>query len=631
MMLNKQATHNKKNFQILSFESLVKALSIFAFLFGVWMRLAPRSSSPSLYWEEVALGYDAYSLLQTGKDHHGNSWPLVALESFGDWKPTGYVYALLPFIKIFGLSDTAIRLPSALAGVMLILISYFFANELIFVFKIENTHKRLLPWITAAVLALSPWAVIFSSAAWEVNLAVMLTLSGVTALFNSLRTQKVYVAFISAFLFLCASYTYHAHRVVAPSLMVLTIAFFWMQDHNLKNAVIYHFGKGDEDSKHKNFAGLKIPEFLVASLHQFKHTVSFRKKVDENAIQSTIKNSLVISVLTLSFVILGLLPLLFQLKSPIIAQRFRETSIFSSLEPIEQSNQLIEKAGSTHLAKVIYHRYVFFFRKILSQFFAHFSIDFLFVHGDSNPRHSSGIGGQLYMLDALLIVFGLLYLKKNNTFLAYIMFWMVISVLPASISTAAPHALRTLTIVPIFSVLIAAGILHVFSITKSVAVSQNYFSKKKLFIFIVFLLSLIYLVQVLQFWRFYSKVYPKLYAQEWQDGYQEMITILQKFKTVPTYSSFLVSREYGRPAMYYWFYSKTDPREVQNFSHNAQYDQGEFLNFENIEFSSALDKTADGQLLVTSLEQKNIIAPDSAVFAEVKNSQGKVVWVFYER
>src|SRR3990172_3286399 len=74
-------------------------------------------SPPSPYWEEVALGYDAYSILLTGKDHHGNPWPIVAFESFGDWKPSGYFYALIPFIKVFGLSVFSVRLLSVLAGV----------------------------------------------------------------------------------------------------------------------------------------------------------------------------------------------------------------------------------------------------------------------------------------------------------------------------------------------------------------------------------------------------------------------------------------------------------------------------------------------------------------------------------
>src|SRR5690606_3054297 len=76
---------------------------------------------PAIYWEEAALGYDAYSLFKTGQDHHGNSWPILAVESFGDWKPAGYFYAAIPFIGVLGLNETAVRLPSALSGVLIVL------------------------------------------------------------------------------------------------------------------------------------------------------------------------------------------------------------------------------------------------------------------------------------------------------------------------------------------------------------------------------------------------------------------------------------------------------------------------------------------------------------------------------
>ncbi|GAJ17589.1 unnamed protein product, partial [marine sediment metagenome] len=89
---------------------------------GIFFRFYKLDSlPPSLYWEEAALGYDAYSIAQTGRDHHNNPWPLAAFESFGDWKPAGYFYALVPFVKMFGLSSWVVRLPSAISGIAIIL------------------------------------------------------------------------------------------------------------------------------------------------------------------------------------------------------------------------------------------------------------------------------------------------------------------------------------------------------------------------------------------------------------------------------------------------------------------------------------------------------------------------------
>src|SRR3989344_5582438 len=88
------------------------------------------SNPPSLYWEEAALGYDAYSLWRTGKDYHGNSFPLVAFPSFGDYKPSLYFYVAAPFVGTLGLSEMAVRLPSALAGLLSGLVFYFIRRRL---------------------------------------------------------------------------------------------------------------------------------------------------------------------------------------------------------------------------------------------------------------------------------------------------------------------------------------------------------------------------------------------------------------------------------------------------------------------------------------------------------------------
>ena len=86
------------------------------------------------------------------------------------------------------------------------------------------------------------------------------------------------------------------------------------------------------------------------------------------------------------------------------------------------------------------------------------------------------------------------------------------------------------------------------------------------------------------FWRFYSKVYPTLYAHEWQYGYKEEILELEAQRQKNPDEIIYVSREKGRPAMYYWFYTQTDPREVQAANDTVEKDQGEFLEFKNLRF-----------------------------------------------
>src|SRR5438874_1717900 len=86
------------------------------------------SVPPSLEWDEAALGYNAYSLLHTGRDEYGTLLPLN-LKSFGDYKPAVYAYLDVPFVAIFGLNEFAVRLPSALAGIGLVIVIYFLMME----------------------------------------------------------------------------------------------------------------------------------------------------------------------------------------------------------------------------------------------------------------------------------------------------------------------------------------------------------------------------------------------------------------------------------------------------------------------------------------------------------------------
>ena len=85
-------------------------------ILSAFLRLWHLGSIPSsLYSDEVDQGYNAYSLLKTGKDEHGKFLP-VSLRSFGDWKPPLPTYLMIPSIMIFGLNEFAVRFPSAILG-----------------------------------------------------------------------------------------------------------------------------------------------------------------------------------------------------------------------------------------------------------------------------------------------------------------------------------------------------------------------------------------------------------------------------------------------------------------------------------------------------------------------------------
>ncbi len=196
----------KKPTNFMKIDERIILISIF--LIGLLLRLYNLGNLPALNADEAALGYNAYSLLQTGMDEHGNSWPLN-FESFGDYKPGLTVYLIMPFVWLFGLNIWSVRILPALLGALTVLVIYLIAK------RIKNDNFGL---VASFLLAIAPWHVHFSRGTWEVNIATFFISLGVLfGISKPFSTKKV---FFSILFFVLSLYTYHSARVVAPLLFI---------------------------------------------------------------------------------------------------------------------------------------------------------------------------------------------------------------------------------------------------------------------------------------------------------------------------------------------------------------------------------------------------------------------------
>ena len=97
---------------------------------GIGLRTVNLNGQPvSIYWDEAAMAYDAFSLTQTGQDMHGHSLWQAIFPSYGDYKLPLYIWLAAVMMKILGPTVTAFRLVSALSGSVLIGLSYLLAKE----------------------------------------------------------------------------------------------------------------------------------------------------------------------------------------------------------------------------------------------------------------------------------------------------------------------------------------------------------------------------------------------------------------------------------------------------------------------------------------------------------------------
>ncbi len=194
---------------------LLIAILVLAFVLRIY-KLG--SVPPHLTSDEAALGYNAYSILKTGRDEYGKFLPII-FKSFGDYKPGLYIYSAIPAIAILGLNEFSVRLPSAIAGVITVYLIYLIVGEL---FKNQKLQ------ITAALIAtICPWLIYFSRGAWEVNLSLTLTLGGIYFFFKSLKKSK-YLVF-SALCFALTLIAYQGAKLSTGIVILILTILYWKQ------------------------------------------------------------------------------------------------------------------------------------------------------------------------------------------------------------------------------------------------------------------------------------------------------------------------------------------------------------------------------------------------------------------
>lgn len=174
-------------------------------------------------WDEAALGYNAYSLLKTGKDEYGTAFPLV-LKSFGNFTPATYAYLTIPAIALFDLSAFSVRLPSAILGTLAVIGAFFLSYQLFSLQSERKTRNSNLSLLVMFLFAISPWHIQFSRIAYEASIAFTLSLYGF--LFFLLGIKRPFFFMLSAFLYGLSMHSYHSQRLFVPLFVIgLTLIF----------------------------------------------------------------------------------------------------------------------------------------------------------------------------------------------------------------------------------------------------------------------------------------------------------------------------------------------------------------------------------------------------------------------
>lgn len=464
--------------------------------------------------DELAIAYNAFSIAQTGHDERGIFLP-VNIESFGDWKLPGYIYTLVPLIKIFGLNDVVVKLPSVLAGLGIILINFF----LIRLWLEKNQHY--LAFVLMFFLSVLPWAVHISRIAYEANLALFFFSLGLFCfeLFKNFYQQekkiKSILLFLSGLGFFISIVTYHAFQIVSPLFLAGLVI--------LEKDFLFKLFK-----KNKKF--LLTPVLLFASLCLIFFFAGTK--------QATLTKGS------------GLLIFNHKYQHQIDINRN-----FLSDKPI--------------LAKLYSNSFVYRLADLRDNFFKTLSWDFLFTVGGKNATHNISLIGNFYPYEIIFILIGLFYfLNEKKIWQKKVMLCLGVALVAPIITLSPNHSIRFI------AGLIPLEILSVFGFYKILLRfnNKNFFYK----ICLLILLATIFIYSWFYYFTSYYFVAPKkdidkhnwvlkeLGAEIWKRKNDYNIVMTDEAKT-SFYIYLLYYRQYNpsklKENLFYY------PHDKEGFSH----------------------------------------------------------------
>jgi len=172
-----------------------------------------------LYVDEAVTGYNAYSILKTGSDEYGKSYPF-AFRFFGSYSPPLYTYLSISFIYFLDLNIFSIRISSALLGVLSVGLIYIFLKNLDLI-----KNKKVIPLICVVLFMITPWNFFYSRIGYEIYLGAFLFFLSTLLIYLGFKKR----IFLTLGIIVLSLSTYGAHTEIylAPLFFIFLLIFFW--------------------------------------------------------------------------------------------------------------------------------------------------------------------------------------------------------------------------------------------------------------------------------------------------------------------------------------------------------------------------------------------------------------------
>jgi len=467
-------------------------------LLAVVLRFSGLLANPiSLFSDEVDIGYQVQSFLKTGSDYQGNYLPLQ-FHSFSDVRTALPIYATAVVSLLPGISlDLAIRLVPAIFSILAIIAICFLTINLFILFDLSNPKQTLSPgfW-SALILTILPWHFTYSRIGFELSMLFAFVVWGLFFYTNYLRgkqTQDLVISFVLLSLTPMIYSTAKLAFVFYPLVLLLipgTFKAFWMK-----------------------------------------------------------KTALLLPIL---FIPVGIIFL-----NGGAAQRFSEISIFTDPTIPTEINFLRKEdlgpnapvgSGTGFYSKLVHNKVTFVAKTFIKNLITPVSFDYLFLQGDTNPRHAVQGWGMLEKILLLPLLFGLYKLAegKKKSFLLLLVIFTLSAILPAALTRdGANHSSRNFMMVLPLVLLISFGFHQL---------AESFRWGTIMILLFLFIEGGFYLHEYWSHYRFTSE-------RSWSAGMGQIMEAVKKYPNQPV----IVSPKYEHPLIFWLYYTEYDPSKFQQF------------------------------------------------------------------
>ncbi len=475
---------------------------------------------PSLNWDEVSHGYNAYSILKSGRDEWDKSFPII-FKAYGDYKLPVYIYITVISEFLFGLNAFAVRLPSVLAGIGTVIFTYLFVKEL-FVYRgntLTNTQNdaERVALLSSLLAVVEPWSLFLSRGAFEANIALFFIVAGVYFFFRSFRSSNFLL--LTSFLFGLSVWTYNSARIFVPLLIVTLVLLFKKE--------------------------------LLGVFKENRQLTSY------------------ILLLTSLF----FLTMFYQLLNPIGQARYGRVAIIDdgAIAQIIEARQ--NSSFGPLLTRLIYNRPTYFTQRFIENWGSHFTCSFLFFRGGSHYQFSVPGHGLLYLVNLPFFFSGLLILLKRvlkrDKASFFLLSWLILAPVPSSLTREAPHVLRSIVMLPIPMVLSAVGLVAVVNWLNKIRIFKNKYK-------ILYLIYFVFLAGFVEnYLNIYFNDYKRIFSWSWQYGYRQVVDYIKL--DYDKYDKIIVTKKYGEPHEFFLFFWPWDPGKYRNDPNLIRFNQSNWF------------------------------------------------------